>query len=99
MPVCKIENCKHRAKGSSTVHRLIGVSWSDHGICTCCAIELVDMGVISGGYRPSYSCKGKIADELKKLQMEDRIKNNPEQIAEIKIKKKKRWASRNMRMH
>lgn len=99
MPVCKIEGCKHRAKGSSSVHRLIGVSWSDHGICTCCAIELRDMGVISGTFRPSYSCRKKIVVELEQIRMDERMKNKQVEIAEIKIKRKKRFASKNYRMH
>ncbi len=55
--MCRMINCDHKTRlGASPSHH-IGQSWYDHGICPCCAIELVNEGVIEPrGYRWSIMC-------------------------------------------
>ncbi len=63
--MCKIENCIHRVRRTPTPHRHVGQSWYDHGICSCCAIELLTMRVINGDYNTSQACSRLISEELK----------------------------------
>ncbi len=59
--MCRIINCDHKTKLGAGK----GQSWHDHGICACCAIELVKEEVIkSNGYRWSIMCHKRNHGEL-----------------------------------
>ena len=61
---CRILDCGHRVQKSASPQRHVGQSWYDHGICSCCAIELLQQGMIIGDYRPSQTCLRLIREEL-----------------------------------
>ena len=55
--MCRMIECKHKTTHSTSASHHIGQSWYDHGICACCAIELVKRGIIEDkGYRFSAMC-------------------------------------------
>ena len=55
--MCRMIECDHKTRHSASASHHIGQSWYEHGICACCAIELVSMNVIEGkGYRFSQMC-------------------------------------------
>jgi len=57
--MCRMVGCGHKTRLSAGESHHIGQSWYDHGICACCAIELVRMKIIEntiGGYRFSGMC-------------------------------------------
>lgn len=62
---CKMEGCGHRVFKTSTVTRHVGQSWYDHGICSCCAIEIFP----NGNYRQSWACMKKIKEELALIKL------------------------------
>ncbi len=63
--MCKMEGCYHKTRHSASDSHHIGQSWYEHGICACCAIELVKMGIIENrDYRFSAMCD-KRNDETK----------------------------------
>lgn len=53
--LCQMVGCNHRTRLSPQSQH-VGQSWTDYGICSCCAMELVKMEVISGAYRFSGMC-------------------------------------------
>ena len=55
--MCKMEGCNHKTRLSASDTHHIGQSWYDHGICSCCALELVNQKLIEDkGYRFSGMC-------------------------------------------
>lgn len=62
--MCRIEGCGHRIKKTASPSRHVGQSWYDHGICSCCAIELFLMRAINGDYRVSQACLRLVKEEL-----------------------------------
>lgn len=54
--MCRTEGCFHRTVRGATDKHHVGISWLKHQICSCCAIELVYLGTISGPFRPSSMC-------------------------------------------
>ncbi len=61
---CRIDGCGHRVKKTASPSRHVGQSWYDHGICSCCAIELFLMRSITGEYGVSQTCLRLVKEEL-----------------------------------
>jgi len=61
---CIIEVCGHGVRKTASPQRNVGQSWYDHGICSCCAIELFQIGAIIGDYHVSQTCLRLIREEL-----------------------------------
>jgi len=55
--MCRMLGCHHKTRLTASASHHIGQSWYDHGICSCCALELIKMKVITGAYRFSGMCE------------------------------------------
>ncbi len=60
---CRMLGCGHRVQKTAS-SRHVGQSWHDHGICSCCAMELFDMRAVNGDYHESQTCLRLIKEEL-----------------------------------
>ena len=67
---CKIEGCNHTTHSSLSLKHH-GISWKKYGICACCVIELMGLGVLNEFFRISWGCKRKIQSELELRKTRD----------------------------